>query len=163
MNWYARFEAFRLAGPQRSLIDIYHTERANAGKRAAQKVPGSWTETAKKWNWYERVEAWDVYQLGQQRAAAEQAYRQALEEHQQRARTFSEQAHEASTRMLALLSQRLAAMPVEDLAPAGLASWARAAAHVGAASVEARSEVLTVDNLLALLQEQPSGNEGGSI
>lgn len=152
-NWYARFEQFRLAGPQRSLLGLYNEERQKAGKGSAQKVPGAWAEAAERWHWRSRCEAYDVHQIERQREAAEHAYEQALAHHQARARAFAEQAHTVSTRMLELLAERLADMPAEELGAASASTWARAAASVGAASVEAEAEALATEKLLTLLEE----------
>jgi hypothetical protein len=153
-NWYARFEAYRLAGPQRSLLGLYNEERQKAEKGSAQKVPGAWAEAAEKWHWRQRCEQWDMHQIERQREAAEDAYEQALAQHQARARAFAEQAHTVSTRMLELLAERLAALPAEELGAASASTWARAAASVGAAAVESEAEALATEKLLALLEEQ---------
>jgi hypothetical protein len=153
LNWYARFEAYRLAGPQRSLIGTYQAERVNAGKSSAQKLPGSWAEAAEKWHWRQRCETWDMHQLERQREAAELAYEQALAQHQARAREFAERAHTVSTRMLELLAERLNDMPAEELGAASAATWARAAAAVGGAAVESEAEALATEKLLQLLEE----------
>lgn len=60
-RWYARFELFRLAGPDRSLLGSVHTEEANCSRdKRSARVPGAWDQAARKWRWRERAEAWDA-------------------------------------------------------------------------------------------------------
>src|SRR5262249_9966141 len=64
-NWYARFEAYRLAGPQRTLEGVWTAE----AKRSKAKRPGSdWYQAAKRWRWQERAEAWDAAQREEARS-----------------------------------------------------------------------------------------------
>ena len=63
---YARFDAYRLAGPTRSIRAIYQVQNATKGH-----APGCWYSDALAWNWKARAEAWDAFErerLRQQRA-----------------------------------------------------------------------------------------------
>jgi hypothetical protein len=69
--WAERYEAFRLAGPGRSLLALYNAERERAGKPPAKRVPSSWTTTARDWDWRGRAAQWDAHLLAQRRKEAE--------------------------------------------------------------------------------------------
>jgi hypothetical protein len=68
-RWYARFESFRLAGPNRSLLATVNAERQQRGGRKSKSIPQAWAKNAQKWRWRERAEAWDDYQRQEQRAS----------------------------------------------------------------------------------------------
>jgi hypothetical protein len=77
-RWYARFEAYRLAGPGRALLPIYNAERHAAGKGRVSRLPGAWNDAAARWCWKQRADAYDAYEREQRRAElrAELAIRQ---------------------------------------------------------------------------------------
>lgn len=56
-NWFARFNAFREIGSQRSLLGLYNSQ----SKKKRLGVPQVWTERCRVWRWRERAEAWDEY------------------------------------------------------------------------------------------------------
>lgn len=66
--WFARFEEFRRQGPSRSMLSVYNAEREKDGKGSTTGLPQSWSESAKKWNWRARAEAWDAEQVRKARA-----------------------------------------------------------------------------------------------
>lgn len=77
MRWYARFEAYRLAGPNRSILSTYNAELAREGKEKRGNLPSSWSTAANKFNWAARAEAWDIQE--QSRITAErEAYLRSL-------------------------------------------------------------------------------------
>ncbi len=57
--WVARFEAYRLAGPTRSLLGTYNAERAAKGRKRSLHPSGSWRRAFERWSWQARAEAWD--------------------------------------------------------------------------------------------------------
>ena len=59
--WYQRFERFKLAGPTRSLLEIYNAERVAKSRGESPQAPGSWRDASKAWRWHERAEAWDKH------------------------------------------------------------------------------------------------------
>ncbi len=73
-RWYARFEAYRLAGPSRSYLATYNAERSkrSPGRPQAFRVPSSWRAAAQKWEWQARAEAWDAEAQACARASHEQ-------------------------------------------------------------------------------------------
>ena len=57
--WFARFDAYRLIGPRRSIDEAYRRVRGLhqlSGKRPGQ----AWYNAAEKWDWQVRAEAWDA-------------------------------------------------------------------------------------------------------
>lgn len=54
--WFSRFEAYRMAGPERTLLGAFQTV---TGK---EKISGAWKDAAKKWKWIERAAAWDTFE-----------------------------------------------------------------------------------------------------
>lgn len=69
--WFARFDAFRLLGPSRTIEACYRAEKGRD-----RTCPGSWKTVAVRWQWRERAEAWDE----SQRPARQQQCLDALHE-----------------------------------------------------------------------------------
>lgn len=63
-RWFARFNIYRLLGPQRSLLRAERTERATSALTTTPKpiphVTGGWIRNAQRWHWQERAQAWDA-------------------------------------------------------------------------------------------------------
>lgn len=77
VKWYVRFEAYRLAGPNRSLLGVFNADQVKEGKKRAMTPPASWRDALVKWDWIKRAEAWDLSE--QARITAEkEAYRRGL-------------------------------------------------------------------------------------
>jgi len=70
-RWYARFLAYRLLGPNRSLYAAYQLEK----QQPHRGVPGAWRKNAQAWFWQARAEAWDAQQATLATDAVEAAYR----------------------------------------------------------------------------------------
>jgi len=63
-NWYMRFRRYLDMGPHRSLRAVVATESNKEATKGNTKlsdvsVPGSWSRSAKVWNWQERAKAYD--------------------------------------------------------------------------------------------------------
>lgn len=58
--WHARFEAYRLLGPARTLEGVWKAEKG--ANRSNGRAPGSWYEQASRWRWRMRAEAWDAHE-----------------------------------------------------------------------------------------------------
>ena len=56
--WYARFELFRMLGPQRTIAAAYRRSRRQDGLDS-KSVHNDWYKQARKWDWQNRAEAWD--------------------------------------------------------------------------------------------------------
>jgi hypothetical protein len=95
-RWFHRFEKYRLAGPERTLLGVFHQEfaakngetqsgekREKKCKRPSrvQRMPGSWPTAASRWRWKERAEAWDAEQVRRDRAAIQEARNAAVKRH----------------------------------------------------------------------------------
>jgi hypothetical protein len=106
-RWYSRFEIFRLAGPNRSLLGVVNADRQQRGANKAKSIPQAWSKNAKKWNWRERAEAWDQHERQVARAAHAKAIEDMNRRHLQEARAFQH-----------LAAQRIKAMNLEKLSPA---------------------------------------------
>ena len=74
--WFARFEAYRLQGPDRSLLAAVNAHRQARNKQQSRSVPQAWAKNARRWRWHDRAEAWDQLR----RREARQAHAQAVEE-----------------------------------------------------------------------------------
>lgn len=70
LDWYRKFNIYRLIGMTRSLAKAHRNWRQADGKVADKtaRAGAAWFQMAKEWNWTERAEAWD------------EAQRQSLEE-----------------------------------------------------------------------------------
>jgi hypothetical protein len=56
--WFARYEHYRLLGPRRTLDRAYQLAKTLENLKGVR--PGAaWLQTAKRWQWRERAEAWD--------------------------------------------------------------------------------------------------------
>jgi hypothetical protein len=108
-RWYARFERFRLAGPNRSLLGAVNAERAEAGRGKQGRVPGAWNEAARRWRWRERAAAWD-----------ESERRRAREHHATEVRDMRQRHAQEARALQAKAAQRLRALRPEELGPAEL-------------------------------------------
>lgn len=60
-RWYQRFNAFRLAGPGRSLLGCVNEERCGKGQGRTNNAPTAWREASEKWQWRERANAYDQH------------------------------------------------------------------------------------------------------
>ena len=103
-RWYARFESFRLAGPNRSLLATVNAERQQRRGRKSKSIPQAWAKNAHKWRWRERAEEWDEYQRQEQRASHAQEILDMNHRHRQEAKALQSTA-----------VQRLKSMPAENL------------------------------------------------
>lgn len=63
-DWYVKFDAFRLLGPNRSLTGAYNKLRHDEGKPKAKSSPPTWRKAANAWNWEARALAWDQRDVG---------------------------------------------------------------------------------------------------
>ena len=67
MQWYARFERYRLLGPTRTIQAVWRQESVGKSKCPGQR----WYEVFAYWKWQERAVAWDHEE--RQRLRAEMA------------------------------------------------------------------------------------------
>lgn len=80
--WYSRFTTYRLLGVKRSFLAVYNQQREKAGKGATAKtIPSSWQHAARKWEWVNRAEAWDVHEQRELLKQEEQARADMLKRH----------------------------------------------------------------------------------
>jgi hypothetical protein len=82
-RWFSRFECFRRAGPNRSLLATLNDENAGKGRKKQTKVPGAWNRAALDWHWKERAEAWDEHERRQAREAHAKAIAEMNQRHSQ--------------------------------------------------------------------------------
>jgi hypothetical protein len=87
-RWFARFEAYRLAGPGRSLLGSVNAERLCRRAVKTHSIPHAWAEQARRWRWRERAEAWDEHQRQLARAAHAQAVEEMNHRHVQQAKAL---------------------------------------------------------------------------
>jgi hypothetical protein len=62
--WFNRFDRFRLL-TDRSVQAAFNQWRLAKGRKLSRSTPKSWRDASKRWNWYERGEAWDRHCLEQ--------------------------------------------------------------------------------------------------
>lgn len=75
--WWCRFEAFRAAGPKRSLLSTVNKERVKKGQEESNSLPGSWRNAAKTFRWHKRAQAWDAFTVAED-ARRQEEERQAI-------------------------------------------------------------------------------------
>jgi hypothetical protein len=117
--WYARFEAFRLAGPGRSLLAAVNEHRQQRGRGRTRSVPQAWASNAKRWRWRERAEAWDESQRQATRAARAVEIEEMGRRHVQEARALQSKA-----------VQRLRSLDQDLLSPADVVRFLMEAARL---------------------------------
>lgn len=145
-DWFSRFEAYRLAGPGRTLSAVY--DAAQKSPKKPGQVSGAWKDAAEKWRWHERAEAWDMHLIERRRADDEIAYRKQLERHRDNALKLGQVSLNNAVRILALLDTRLQGMEAKDIPLKQIAGLARAAAFVAEAALNGEAQALAVDELL---------------
>lgn len=111
-QWYARFEQFRLLGPNRTIVAIYNDERAKKGKSKLYTFPPAWQKYAAEWRWRERAEAWDEAQRALARKEEEGQLRE-------RRRAWIAQAQAVQGKAV----ERLLTLVAEDLSPRDVLRW----------------------------------------
>jgi len=58
--WFARFEVYRLLGPERKLQVAFRHYQVEKGRKQIRNVPSSWRNAFDKYDWKQRAEAWDL-------------------------------------------------------------------------------------------------------
>ena len=59
-RWYQRFNAYRLAGPGRSIEAVYRAE-CEARRNKVKRPSHVWYDNAERWSWKARAQAWDQH------------------------------------------------------------------------------------------------------
>ena len=157
--WYQRFERFRLAGPARSIRQVFLAERAGRQKApkgaTPERVPSAWDRAAAAWRWAERAEAWDEQQAELRRRAAAEALRAEIERHRANGRLLYQGALAIAVKMLQHARDRLDAMTAKEvaqMAPREVAAVARAAARVAEAALNGEAVSLGTAEILRALE-----------
>ena len=91
-RWYSRFERFRLAGPNRSLLGTVNAELLDQGRKKQFKVPGAWNKAAAQWRWRERAEAWDELERQKTRETHSKEVEEMNRRHIQEAKALQQKA-----------------------------------------------------------------------
>jgi hypothetical protein len=86
IKWFHRFEQYRLAGPERSVVGTFNQEQAKKSKKGQEyqyrtQAPGSWNLNFARWRWKERAAAFDESQVAEERAILQEARKAALKKH----------------------------------------------------------------------------------
>lgn len=72
-RWFARFECFRLMGPERTVSAACRASGRTPGKHTVEgTTSGTWYVMARQWDWQARADAWDDHVRAQIRAREEQ-------------------------------------------------------------------------------------------
>ena len=109
-RWFSRFESYRRAGPNRSLLGTVNEEGLEKGRKRQTKVPGAWNRAAADWHWKERAEAWDEHE------------RQKLREAHAKAIVEMNQRHiQVGQAMQGKGIQRLQSLELDDISATGAA------------------------------------------
>lgn len=127
-NWYSRFVSFALAGPSRSALAVYLSEKASKPKKDQKGppkcLPGAWKDAMSRWNWRERADLFDS-----SCAELEQRENARLRERERKKRI----------KLLIEARKKLQAI-IQTLNPAA-ASWNAVASLIRAIGEESRSEL----------------------
>jgi hypothetical protein len=141
--WYSRFERYRLAGPNRSLLGTVNGERSDKGATRKAKVPGSWNRAFAQWRWRQRAEAWDEHERRMAQAARVQEIDEMNRRHIQEAQALQSKA-----------LQRLRSLDLDDLSAPDVLRY-----FVEATKLErtARGEPETIE------ERRLTGSGGGAV
>lgn len=140
------FEAFALyrdMGSQRSMRQV--EQRLNKSLTLLAK----WS---KKWNWQERIRAYDADLDRKTQAQNEEKHIQLIRDYRERCQRTAEVAHESSILMLEASVKRLHSLDPTTIAPGELAGLVRAAAQVIQLAAAMEAEALSIDRLWTILQ-----------
>lgn len=159
-KWFARFEQYRLLGPNRSYLAVYKAERIAAGKSGAvTRIPGSWDENAAAWEWRARVEAFDVAEVERHRGSFEAAFRQRVDDYNRQLVQACDATFGAGVQMLTLAVKRLAKVQSEDeLALADVPAAVRAGATAINLALNQKAAALSVGELLEFIDKGGVGS-----
>jgi hypothetical protein len=105
-RWFSRFERYRLAGSNRSLLGTVNAEWAVTGRKKQTKVPGAWNRAFECWSWRERAEAWDELERKKARETHAKEIDDMNRRHVQEAQVFQNKG-----------IQRLKSMENDELSP----------------------------------------------
>lgn len=150
------FEAFRLAGPARTVLGVYRQQDpARLGK--AQSPSGTWSRAAREWCWHERAKAYDDFVLEQTKDEREQKYREELEEHRERAKNLAIENIEIANLALQKIKERISVLHPNEIEPKQIPAFLRAAADMAERALNAEGHALGLDELLGTMSDdQPN-------
>lgn len=127
-NWFSRFVSFALAGPSRSALAIYTSEKAAKPKKdhkgPPKCLPGAWKDAMTRFQWRERAETYDA----------------ALVELEQKEMTRLRE-RERKKRLFLLIEARKKLQTIISTLNPAAASWNAVAALLRAIGEESRSEL----------------------
>jgi hypothetical protein len=69
INWFRRFDSFRLMGTGRSIEAAFVAERLAKGDRGKRRPTRHWYAAARTWDWPARADAWDKHLADEKEAA----------------------------------------------------------------------------------------------
>jgi hypothetical protein len=147
---YAAFLRYRDMGPGRTLADAY---RQASGKGKASAPSGQWTGWYAAHRWRERAEAWDAHLAILAQREREQEHLRQLDAYRARQRRLARRNAEAALLLLKRAVERLNTLATEELTPALLPAFVRAAAAVAEQATNAEAQALAVAELLTLLEK----------
>jgi hypothetical protein len=141
--WFTRFERYRLAGPNRSLLGTMNAERTEKSRKRQSRVSGAWNQAYERWRWRERAEAWDEQEQHRVRTAHAQDIEEMNRRHIQEAQALQNKA-----------IQRLKSLELDDLSGADVLRYL-----VEATKLErtARGEPETIE------ERRLTGKDGGAV
>lgn len=146
--WFSRAVSFILAGPGRSAVSVYASEKAAKPKKDQKGppkcLPGAWKDAMTRWNWRERAEMYDA----------------ALVELEQKENTRLRE-RERKKRLFLLIEARKKLQTIISTLNPAAASWNAVAALLRAIGSESREEfeLADLDRRLAELEANPDDSQ----
>src|SRR5438034_11658553 len=64
-KWFFRFRTFLALGPKRSVRAVYDAEQQQKATKGRGNPGTTWYSVVKRYQWWERAEAWDAEQSNQ--------------------------------------------------------------------------------------------------
>lgn len=150
-NWFVRFEMYRLAGPDRSLLAVWRS--AQISPKKPNNLPSSWKDAAERWQWKERAEAYDLFELQQIKDEREQKYRDELNEHRERAKKLAIRNNAIADKALEIIKARLDTLHANQIEAKQIPMFLRAAADLAERALNAEAHALGLDELIGTMSD----------
>lgn len=94
--WFRRFQSYLRLGPRRSMLSAYTRDLEQRGINAKGKkhIPSSWRDSARRWRWLERAQAWDAQVAEQESAEWDSKRRQLRDQEWEAAQSLIDKARQ---------------------------------------------------------------------
>lgn len=162
LKQFGWFEAYRLAGPSRTVLGVYRQQDpARLGK--AQSPSGTWNQAFHVWRWQERAEAFDLFVMDQRKAEREQEYIKELEEHRERSKNIAIAHIELAQTLLEKMTERIKGIEWSEIDVKQIPAFIRAMIDLSERALNAEGHALGLEELLGTMSNEQSNGQSGKV